>query len=196
MSGYSNGEMNEYMKRWYIKRKLDAIEYKGGKCKECGYNKCYGALHFHHRNPGEKEFGWAQLKCRSWQSIKKELDKCDLLCANCHSEKHCHQEMVDDVMAWLANHKRPPEKKFCGTCQQCGQEYTRRQSGQGKFCSSDCHYKSLRRADYPDDVEFLGLVEKIGRAEAARIFGVSWNAISHRVKRIRKRIGCLQVGER
>lgn len=38
------------IQRW-IKRKLDAIEYLGGKCISCGYSKYYGALEFHHRDP-------------------------------------------------------------------------------------------------------------------------------------------------
>lgn len=34
-----------------------AIDYKGGKCSVCGYNKCRAALEFHHTNPNEKDFG-------------------------------------------------------------------------------------------------------------------------------------------
>ncbi|KKK68951.1 hypothetical protein LCGC14_2938920 [marine sediment metagenome] len=66
-------------------RKL-AADYKGGKCTKCGYNKCLDALEFHHRNPTEKEFNISSSYCLSWENIKRELDKCDLLCANCHRE--------------------------------------------------------------------------------------------------------------
>lgn len=69
--------------------KLKAIEYKGGKCIICGYNKCTRALTFHHLIPEEKEFGlsnWASAI--KWERIKLELDKCVLLCQNCHSEVH------------------------------------------------------------------------------------------------------------
>ena len=71
------------------KIKIDSVIYKGGKCENCGYNKCIGALEFHHRNPAEKDFGiGSKGYTRSWEKVKKELDKCALLCANCHSEEH------------------------------------------------------------------------------------------------------------
>lgn len=70
--------------------KLEAIKYKGGKCISCGYNKCPAALAFHHRNPEEKDFNWKALRNMSLDKLKKELDKCDLVCHNCHSEIHWH----------------------------------------------------------------------------------------------------------
>ena len=66
------------------------IDLKGGKCKECGYNKCLRALCFHHRNPKEKKFtlNHFDLGHRSEKNLLKEVNKCDLLCANCHMELH------------------------------------------------------------------------------------------------------------
>lgn len=75
----------KYIQRW-IRLKKKAIEYLGGKCSRCGYQKFYGALEFHHRDPASKEMQWSQLKKRCWDVITAELDKCDLLCANCHRE--------------------------------------------------------------------------------------------------------------
>jgi len=69
-----------------IKRKC--VEYKGGKCFVCGYNKFQGSLDFHHVNPKDKDFGIATVKCNSFESLKQELDKCVLLCKNCHCEVH------------------------------------------------------------------------------------------------------------
>lgn len=69
--------------------KLQMIEYKGGKCERCGYNKCKAALEFHHLDPKEKDFTIAHAKLRSFnEEVKRELDKCILLCANCHREEH------------------------------------------------------------------------------------------------------------
>lgn len=68
--------------------KQKAVEYLGGKCSICGYNKCNRALDFHHINPDKKDNTISSLYNYSWDNIKKELDKCILLCANCHRELH------------------------------------------------------------------------------------------------------------
>jgi hypothetical protein len=71
------------------KLKLMAIEYKGGECQKCGYNKCNRALAFHHLDPTQKDFGLAKSGLtRSWEKMKEELDKCILVCHNCHAEIH------------------------------------------------------------------------------------------------------------
>lgn len=71
-------------------RKLKLIAELGGRCSKCGYNRNFGALEFHHRDPKLKLF---QLDMRSlanlrWQIIMEEVRKCVLLCANCHAEEH------------------------------------------------------------------------------------------------------------
>ncbi len=66
-----------------------AVDYKGGCCVNCGYNKYIGALEFHHTNPDEKDFTIANCKHTAFNDkIKLELDKCVLLCSNCHRERH------------------------------------------------------------------------------------------------------------
>jgi len=68
------------------KIKTLAIEYKGGICQICGYKKYQGALDLHHIN-GKKEFGIGDKGyTRSWKKVKAELNKCILVCANCHRE--------------------------------------------------------------------------------------------------------------
>ena len=70
--------------------KLKLIEYKGGKCERCGYNKPIpGAYEFHHKDPSEKDFGISSKgETRSLEKLKNEVDKCMLLCSNCHAEIH------------------------------------------------------------------------------------------------------------
>lgn len=66
-----------------------ALEYKGNKCELCGYDRCKEALDFHHINPEEKDFSLSDRDIKlNWQEIKTELDKCILICSNCHREIH------------------------------------------------------------------------------------------------------------
>ena len=83
----------EYLKKAVAERRRrireQSIEYKGGKCALCGYKKSTRALGFHHLDPSTKEFGLSHRGfTRSWEKTKVELDKCILLCANCHMEVH------------------------------------------------------------------------------------------------------------
>lgn len=74
--------------------KLALVNYKGGKCEICGYDKCLRALEFHHENPEEKDFILSSKNERPLEELFKEADKCRLLCANCHAEKH--EELEDN----------------------------------------------------------------------------------------------------
>lgn len=69
-------------------RKKQFIEKLGGKCKSCGYNKNYSALHFHHLGIKNFSMDSRNIGNRSLESLLKELETCELLCANCHSEHH------------------------------------------------------------------------------------------------------------
>lgn len=69
------------------------VDYKGGSCCVCGYNKSNAALQFHHLDPNEKEFQLTKSVTLSFDKAKIELDKCILVCANCHAE--IHQDLID-----------------------------------------------------------------------------------------------------
>lgn len=69
--------------------KEECVSYKGGKCIRCGYHKCLAAFDFHHRDLREKDMQISSFRNRKMtDKTKHELDKCDLLCANCHREIH------------------------------------------------------------------------------------------------------------
>ena len=75
-------------------KKLKMIEHKGGVC-----YKCKGIFHpavfeLHHRDPKEKDIQPRSMQYWKWERIIPELDKCDLLCANCH--RLTHVEMRDN----------------------------------------------------------------------------------------------------
>lgn len=75
----------KYVLKWA--KKIRAIEYKGGKCLSCGNDNIYH-LEYHHRISNQKESSLSCIFDRRWSRIKTELDKCDLLCRNCHYEHH------------------------------------------------------------------------------------------------------------
>jgi DNA-binding CsgD family transcriptional regulator len=82
---------SEAVSRRRKKVKFMAVEYKGGKCEnpKCGYDKYVGVLQFHHLDPSKKDFGIAANgNTMGWDKIKKELDKCIMVCSNCHGEIH------------------------------------------------------------------------------------------------------------
>jgi hypothetical protein len=72
-----------------VRQKQAAVTYKGGKCNRCGFNKHISALEFHHHK--DKLFNIGMVANKSWDIIKKELDKCELLCSNCHKAEHSTQ---------------------------------------------------------------------------------------------------------
>ena len=64
----------------------------------CEYNKCIEALHFHHLDPTQKEFGISKTgQTYVWEKLKQELDKCICLCANCHAEVHAGKTRIFPV---------------------------------------------------------------------------------------------------
>ena len=84
------------------KVKSMAVAYKGGKCENCGYDKCVGALDFHHKD-NNKEFAISRKgHTRSWERVRQEIEKCTLLCANCHRETHYTES--NEVLSSLQSH--------------------------------------------------------------------------------------------
>lgn len=75
------------MDRW-TERKVKAVGYLGGKCLDCKNQYPLAVYEFHHRDPSQKEFNWVKMRLQNWNVVLNELDKCDLLCANCHRIRH------------------------------------------------------------------------------------------------------------
>lgn len=90
-----NAGTYRYVKTFRHKNKERAIEYKGGKCCLCGYNKSKWALDFHHTDSTKKDFTPSSNMNIAWEKLKKELDKCILVCSNCHRELHEKERLVD-----------------------------------------------------------------------------------------------------
>jgi len=94
---YSKEKVRQ-VSEWRRRTKRKAIEYKGGKCVFCGYNKCIRSLAFHHVNSEDKEFAISHKNTRSWDRIKEELKKCILVCSNCHGEIEDGMILVGDII--------------------------------------------------------------------------------------------------
>ena len=86
------------------KYKLRALQYKGCKCEKCGYDRNIAALEFHHLDPAQKDFGISATH-RCWEEVKTELDKCILVCANCHRELHNPQATIEYLEKAIEEHK-------------------------------------------------------------------------------------------
>ena len=82
---------NNYCSDRWIQKKIDAISYKGSECVDCHLkypDEPYVIFDFHHTNPENKDVDWGKLRLKSPKKIYEELDKCDLLCSNCHRKRH------------------------------------------------------------------------------------------------------------
>ncbi len=70
------------------KKKLKAIALLGGECRNCG-EKDWEVLTFHHKDKENKLFtlsmNWGS---KDWKLVEQELEKCELLCSNCHIKHH------------------------------------------------------------------------------------------------------------
>lgn len=96
-----NAKFQSYnsQKRRGLNRKRQFVILKGGKCSICGYNRNLAGLTFHHEDPAQKELGLniRKLSNNSISKLKKEIDKCILVCHNCHMELHYpHLQLIDE----------------------------------------------------------------------------------------------------
>ena len=76
------------------KRKLEIREWMNLKkallsCSICGISH-QAVIQFHHKDPSVKEIAVADAVARGWSKdrIQIEMNKCDILCANCHAIHH------------------------------------------------------------------------------------------------------------
>jgi hypothetical protein len=84
-------ERNRKAREKRRQNKLKAVDYKGGRCEDCKQSFHPAVYDFHHINPEEKDVALGTLMNWNWGRQQEELDKCVLLCANCHRLRH-HKE--------------------------------------------------------------------------------------------------------
>ena len=150
------------------------VEYKGGKCEICGYDKYIGALDFHHKDPSQKKFNIAAAKLRQFNNETiEELDKCQMLCANCHREVHNIHNIKELKNTW-AEYKKLKKEQLNRTHNKnsiciCGNK----KSKKSKQCLKCNNKKALER----NIDEVIAKIKETNWTQAGKFFGVSDNAL-------------------
>ena len=98
----------EYQKKYRSsgrkqQRKLEMCKYKGGRCNNCckeANEHNISIFDFHHLDESLKEYTPSDMVNMKWDRIVKELDKCEMLCSNCHRMHHHGTSVLDDITGW------------------------------------------------------------------------------------------------
>ena len=96
IQSYCKSCFNQKLSQRWIDRKIWAIQYKDSKCVDCNISypeTPYTVFDFHHLEPKHKDMDWSKIRLTSNEKMKIELDKCVLLCANCHRIRHFKERL-------------------------------------------------------------------------------------------------------
>jgi len=169
-SGSNFMKSYENVKKSKRRKKQFAVEQFGGKCVICGYDRCVGALDFHHVDPETKTANPAHIILHwSWERAKEELKKCVLICANCHREHHFNSEFESSYERF---YREPLDKR----CIVCGNSYESF-SEKSQTCSPRCRATSQRKVIRPSKEDLQALIERNSWVALGVKFGVSDNAV-------------------
>jgi hypothetical protein len=179
-------KVSDYRRRMKIK----AVEYKGGKCQICGYDKSPAAMDFHHTDPKLKDFQISSGRSIGWEKMKSELNKTILLCANCHRETHWNESekiLEEREIKVRSKHKKQSDRSVLVRCSFCKKGFkislSRRYKVKNPFCSHTCSEKFNEKIKWPTSEELKKLVWKYPLTKLSKEFGVSDKSI---IKRCRK----------
>ena len=172
------------------KIKARAVDYKGGKCEGCGYSKNIAALDFHHRDPSEKDFQISRGNYLGWKRLVPELDKCSLLCANCHREEHdaLRASRLEEQKRLAREQCQPKNPSVLIPCPQCGKEFSlahcKVEVRENPCCSCECSAKNQEKVIWPPSDLLRVMVWKKPVLQVAKDLGVSDAAVKKRCKRL------------
>ena len=107
---------SEYLMKRYYTRKTICLEKLGNKCAKC---KSTENLQFDHKNPESKVFEICDKLLSNFDSVLKELEKCQLLCFNCHVEKST-KEKTNYLHGTVQTYRR--EGCRCNSCKKAMSE--------------------------------------------------------------------------
>lgn len=187
--------ISDRVKKWRKETKRRLCEGFGSKCNRCGYSKCLDALDFHHVDSSTKSFGLggARGSIRGWAYLVEEVEKCVLLCSNCHRELHAGLWRIDEIVRvqffdyynWEKELKgkkirtKTNEKKqyVCSICKlPCS--YRR------KYCNSCCDVvlrasrPLSRKVEWPTRDELAELIWNVPTVHIAKKYNVSDSAVA------------------
>lgn len=163
---------SESVKRCQRRKKQTIVDLFGGECCICGYNKCLSALEFHHLEKNEKEEEPAYIIMRwSFKRSKKELEKCILVCSNCHRE--IHAEEYSGLNTDLKKYVKPWLDKKCGFCKK---EFITKDD-ESIYCSQSCCKHEQRKVERPSKEELIDLLKTTTWTQLGKMFGVSDNGV-------------------
>lgn len=162
--------------------KMLAVEYLGGKCVRCGYSGCVDVFDFHHTDPTQKEFSISKYgHTYSFDRVKVELDKCELLCSNCHREHHFEHDNGKTILSEVLKKRKRAETlqgRSTSKCVVCGNMTKNKM-----FCSRKC-YKQDKSKSIPPLKTLYRLYRQYGSVvKVGKHFGVSDNAVRKWFKR-------------
>jgi len=160
-----------------------------GKCQICGYDRTIKALCFHHVYPQDKEFMISQCWHYSWKRLIKELEKCVMICSNCHDEIHDNlipiekiesiHKLNKDKLVNLTSDKYElyvklkkenyikSKEKFCFICKKKFVGSKNR-----KYCSYECLHFSQRRVVRPSMETLKNEIDE----------GIPWSRLGEKYK--------------
>jgi hypothetical protein len=167
-----------------------AVEMFGAKCNECGYDKNFACLTFHHKNPKTKKFCLDLRVCsnKSWKSLLEEVAKCELLCNRCHGEHHNPQlnakDCYDKMNKFIEfNDSLNKYKKI--DCLYCRQSFHPNKYTQ-KYCSEKCCKLNSRKVARPSKEELEKDLSEMSYVKTGAKYGVSDNAVRKWIKQYSK----------
>ncbi|MCK9435376.1 MAG: HNH endonuclease [Candidatus Cloacimonetes bacterium] len=191
--------------------KLRAIALKGGRCENCGSKVHPAAFEFHHTNPETKGDGIGNLLNGRWSEVEKELKKCELLCSNCHAERHAirfNKFAIDAITSskaangkvlyldWLgekvANEMKEKMDRLNETefaikevkCENCGNSFIKKSNRNRKYCSQKCSRIAKRKVERPPVSQILEDLKVMSFVKVGKKYGVSDNSIRKWIKSV------------
>ena len=180
---YSQKSNSETVVNFIHRRKINLRSVFHSKCCLCGFDEVQEALEFHHVNPKEKSFaimgGSNQTKALNLQL--EEMQKCILVCANCH--RGIHNGVYDVPKNWtefydkevankLLNELQLTKTKNYNYCQNCGKIITKK----AKYCV-DCNCINQRKVERPSKEELKTMIRHMPFTQIAQQYNVTDNTI-------------------